>query len=297
MKIKCPKCHARFRRSDKHPKTVVRFGSFYRSSDRKHVQRLYCKLCRYHFSVATLSPHYRQKKRQINHFVARLYVALISQRECARVLKINRKTATRKIVHMGVLAQHKLDALNKKRAHLVGIVEFDDMETFEHTKCKPLSIPLAVEHKSRWILGFEVAEMPANGPLAAISRKKYGIRKDMRVAARARLFERIKPYLKSDAIIKSDQNPHYPRDVKKWFPEAKHVAYKGRRGCIVGQGELKKIGFDPLFSLNHTCATFRARASRLIRRTWCTTKKPERLRLHLALVALQHNLRLQLSTA
>jgi len=41
--------------------------------------------------------------------------------------------------------------------------------------------------------------------------------------------------------------------------EATHRTVKGRRGSIAGQGELKKIGFDPLFSLNHTCAMLRAK--------------------------------------
>jgi len=49
----------------------------------------------------------------------------------------------------------------------------------------------------------------------------------------------------------------------------------------VGQGELKKAGFDYLFSVNHTFATVRAKVNRLNRRTWCTTKNPERLADHI----------------
>ena len=52
---------------------------------------------------------------------------------------------------------------------------------------------------------------------------------------------------------------------------------------------LKKIRFDPLFSLNHTCAMLRANLNRLFRRTWCTTKKPERLALHIAMYVVFHN--------
>ncbi|MEK6774013.1 MAG: hypothetical protein AABY64_08735, partial [Bdellovibrionota bacterium] len=89
--------------------------------------------------------------------------------------------------------------------------------------------------------------------------------------------------------IKSDQNPHYPKDVMRDFPRASHEKFKGRKACVVGQGELKKIGYDPLFSLNHTCAMFRAHVSRLFRRTWCTTKKSERLSYHLAIYAVYHN--------
>nr|MBX2884857.1 hypothetical protein [Granulosicoccus sp.] len=46
---------------------------------------------------------------------------------------------------------------------------------------------------------------------------------------------------------------------------------------------LKKIGFDPLFAINHTFAMFRANVNRLIRKTWCTTKRVDRLEDHLAI--------------
>jgi len=61
------------------------------------------------------------------------------------------------------------------------------------------------------------------------------------------------------------------------------------RGCVAGQGELKKIGFDPLFSLNHTYAMMRANINRLFRRTWNTTKDPRKLRDHIDLYVWYHN--------
>ena len=224
--------------------------------------------------------------------MARQLVAGTSQRECARILKINRKTVTRKFIFMAERAKLKLERLNSKRPKITNL-EFDDLETFEHTKCKPVSVILAVEHKSRWIVGYEVAPMPAKGLLTRLSLKKYGKREDKRAEARQRLFSRIKDYIATGAVIKSDQNPHYIGDVQRFFPKSVHLRYKGRRGCIVGQGELKKQGFDPLFSLNHTCAMSRYRMSRLIRQTWNTTKKIERLNLHFALMSLHHNLNLK----
>jgi hypothetical protein len=73
------------------------------------------------------------------------------------------------------------------------------------------------------------------------------------------------------------------------FPGAEHARHLGGRGCITGQGELKKLRFDPLFSLNHTCAMLRANINRLFRRTWCTTKKKERLEQHLWVYMDFHN--------
>jgi len=58
---------------------------------------------------------------------------------------------------------------------------------------------------------------------------------------------------------------------------------------VVGQGELKRGGYDPLFSLNHTAAMIRANINRLFRRTWCTSKRIDRLEGHLLLYTDYHN--------
>lgn len=172
---------------------------------------------------------------------------------------------------------------------LAKTIEFDDLETFEHTKCKPLSVTLAVESGSRRILAIEVSRMPANGLLAKKSRAKYGPRGDERAFARKRLFVKIQDLVDCFAEIKSDSNPHYLADVKEFFPHSVHKRYLGKRGSTGGQGELKKVKFDPLFSLNHTCAKMRADINRLIRKTWCTTKSPGELYRHLMLFADYHN--------
>jgi hypothetical protein len=99
----------------------------------------------------------------------------------------------------------------------------------------------------------------------------------------------MREILIQNPTITSDMNPKYPSWIRPHYPEANHITVKGRRGCIVGQGELKKIGFDPIFDLNHTCAMIRANINRLFRRTWCTTKRPDRLELRLYLYAHFHN--------
>jgi len=58
---------------------------------------------------------------------------------------------------------------------------------------------------------------------------------------------------------------------------------------VAGQGELKKIGFDPLFSLNHTAAMIRDGVSRLVRKTWGNSKRMDRLEDHLFVYAHYHN--------
>ncbi len=217
-----------------------------------------------------------------------MLVSGVSLRRTALLLRINRKTPVR---ILGIEAKRSEKALKEanEAAPRACTIEFDDLETFEHTKCKPLSVTLAVEHKTRRILGLEVSRMAANGRLASKSRQLYGKRRDERRLGRERLFKKIKPLVRPDALIKSDQNPYYVAQVKRHFPHAKHQRFKGRRGSSTGQGELKKVKFDPLYTLNHTCAMLRANINRLVRKTWCTTKRPDRLYAHLVLYAQFHN--------
>ncbi|NDG86276.1 MAG: hypothetical protein EBX52_14705 [Proteobacteria bacterium] len=171
-------------------------------------------------------------------------------------------------------------------------LQFDDLETFEHTKCKPLSVAIAVETGTRKILGFQVSRMPAKGRLSKISLNKYGPRKDERGKGWNKLLSSLRDHVSGTAKISTDDNPHYTRFIKMYFPHALHKTVKGGRGAITGQGELKKLKFDPIFSLNHTCAMLRANLSRLFRRTWSTTKTIEGLIDHISIYVAFHNKKL-----
>lgn len=210
-------------------------------------------------------------------------------RRAARLLNVHRITIARKLSFLASQArlsqQHFLQSLQHQKLF---ILQFDDMETFEHTKYKPLSITMAVT-RERKVIGLEVSKMPAKGLLAARAIEKYGRRYDDRKRALRKLLENLKPIVCDTALFQSDQNPHYPGALKRVFPNCRHETTKGRRGCIVGQGELKKIDWDPLFSFNHTAAMFRANVNRLFRRTWCTTKKAQSLKDHLDLYVDFHN--------
>ena len=209
-------------------------------------------------------------------------------RRAGRLLRVHRITVARKLHFLAHRAREELNLERRSWRRLSGF-EFDELETFEHSKCKPLSVVLAVVPKQRKILGFEVAAMPAKGPLTKMAQRRYGYRPDRRRKALDTLFQRLRPLMREKPVIRSDQNPRYPSLVGQYFPGAKHVTVEGRRGCVTGQGELKRGGFDPLFSLNHTFAMLRANVNRLIRKTWCTTKKAEALADHLAIYAHYHN--------
>lgn len=266
--------------------TLVRFGFFFRKNQR--IQRYRCKACGACISDAFFDPFYRFRIRNLANVFFHLFCSGLSQRRMSLILALNPKTVVRHFLLIANLADQHLDWENQ-RLQVVTEMQFDDMESFIHTKCKPVSLTLAVENKTRRILGVAVASMPAKGLLAKIARRRYGKRVDQRKQMRRALFAKLRPIVHPRARIQSDMNPHYAEDVKEFFPQAFHEVFKGRRGCVVGQGELKRGGYDPLFSLNHTAAMIRANVNRLFRRTWNTSKRMDRLELHVRLYALYHN--------
>lgn len=299
MKITCPnpKCVLDLNFGPK-IRPIVRNGNYFRKSDSQKIERFYCRICNCYFSRATFSPRYFQKVRRINDPLLGLMSSGVSLRRAAILLGVNRKTVVRgfrflagqaRIRHSQWLEQYKEQPLSE--------IQFDDLETSEHTKCKPVSVSLAVEPTSRKILHFQVSQMPAKGRLSKISLIKYGKRKDKRPEGWNQLMEDLKPIAQPTATFTSDDNPHYPRFVRKHHPLVKHVTVKGGRGCISGQGELKKLRFDPLFSLNHTCAMLRANLNRLFRRTWCISKTLQGLIDHLSIYVVYHNLTLTPQTS
>lgn len=267
---------------------IVCNGRYWRKCDSKWVKRFLCSTCGKGFSNQTFNPTYRQHCPRINCMVRKLLGSKVSMRHVHRRFGINRKTVKRKFIfhaEQARIRQEKRLALLKN----VDFVQADEMETHEHTKCKPLSIALAVVPGTRIILGANASEMPASGHLAEISRKKYGYRRDDRKPAFQDLLRKIKPSLTDDVWIFTDKKSTYPNWIREVLPGSKHFKAKGRRGCVVGYGEMKKGGFDPLFWINHAAAMIRDCLARLLRRTWCNTKKREYLQLALDFYVDFHN--------
>lgn len=247
-------------------------------------------MCGCYFSQATFSDQYCQKVRRINAPLRQYLCSSVSQRRAAKLLGVDRKTVARRFLFLSKRArENHFEFIKAYRNAPLDSIQFDDLETSIHTKCKPASVALAVEPKYRKILNFEVSQMPPKGLLARRAYKKYGPRKDHRPSGWDRLLQSLIPIAIPETKFTSDENPHYPKFVAKHHPSASHETTPGGRGAIVGQGELKKLAFDPLFSLNHTCAMLRANINRLVRKTWCTSKTMEGLTAHLWLYVDFHN--------
>ena len=260
---------------------TIKDGFFQRKDDARQIQRYKCKACKTKFSASTSKLCYRQQKRRINHDVFKLLSSGVSMRRAAFLKKVSRGTIARRLKYFG----NKYRAKNKKDLSLlsksVSHLQLDDLITKESSKLLPLSVTIAVNADDRKILGAKVSQIPAFGHLTQKSLKKYGKRKCFHLEGIKQLFDEIQDCIQPEALIISDKHKKYPDQIKNYFPKAKHKVYESERAHVAGQGELKKVNFDPLFMINHTCAMFRANINRLIRKTWCTTKDPARLQDHI----------------
>ena len=273
----CPRCAA--------PSSFLKRDGFYhRADDSKSIQRFQCQQCGKKCSDATFKPTYKQKKRRINATVRFCFGSNMCPRDIAELVGVNVKTIAARLIWQAALSRYKNQQYLNAYIHEHGpikAVQFDDLITFEHTKCKPLTVPVAVIDGKRVPIAFRVASIPAFGHLAKLARKKYGKRDDHSKEEREALFEQLVECLPSTVEFRTDGHKHYPKLIKDYFPQSTHQVFQSARGATVGQGELKKVGYDHLFSVNHCFATMRAKVNRLNRRTWCTTKKPERLADHI----------------
>lgn len=266
---------------------VIKAGRFFRHDDSRWVQRFRCRRCGRNFSSSTNKDTCWQKRRRYNESIRWLYALKVSQRGIARFLKVDRKTIAFRLPFLGKRAKNYLDSIS-----ITGLrsVQFDEMQSSIHSKCKPVAIPMVVDAKTRMILALGVASMPAQPPLVDKAMRRYGPRSDDREEAIIRVLNRVRPMLAHGAQITTDSAFRYPIPIRKHLPDAIHLTVKGRKSSAGGQGELKKIGFDAIWSFNHTAAMVRDGVSRLIRKTWCNSKKMERLLDHLYIYAQHHNL-------
>ena len=257
-------------------------GFFFVKRLKQYFRRFRCCDCGRVCSSRSFKLDHRHKKMDLNYRLAKLLVEGNSLRGCSRILGLTYKNTYQKFLWLKQVVDQKKALIQ----YNVSEIQFDELETIHHTKCKPLSITVVTAKD--YLLNLQVAEMPAKGRLAQISLSKYGPRKDERSVVVERTLKEVKERLKSTHVrIKSDGYPTYKGIVKKVFPECQYEQY-------TRAGDLEKIRskihesnhkkrFDPLFDVNHACALLRSQIKRLVRRSWCTTKKPENLQLHLDL--------------
>ena len=238
MKSKCNSCGSLGGRN----------SSYVRQSDRKKVIQFRCFRCKKTWTPDSETPEKHQKRRSENEILRRLLISAVTMNRAAWILDIDPKTVDRRVDYLAEIAEEELK--NKlSQGDPVDEVYVDELITFEHTRCKPIAVFMAVS-KNREILGFRVSSMPPIGKhLRKISHRKYGKRPNHRNQGVKECLEELKPRLRNPHF-KSDEEPSYRRWINHIYPDSKHEAYPSKRATIAGQGELKDRTHDPIFPIN-----------------------------------------------
>jgi transposase-like protein len=125
-------------------------GSFSRKQAHHGVSIVFlCKACGRYSSTQTHTLSAGHRKPEPNKLVYRVLACGVSQRRAARQLGTTQKTIARKLVRLAAFARLHHEREMRQCFASVDVTVFDEMETFEHSKCKPLSVAVAVEEGSR----------------------------------------------------------------------------------------------------------------------------------------------------
>jgi transposase-like protein len=264
-------------------------GYYYRRISKTYIPRYFCFDCRKHFSTRTLSKTYRQKRPDLNRQVYNYLTSGVTLRRTTQMLGCSYQTVYKKYLWLSQLAKN----YHSTQEFQIKELQFDEMESIEHTKLKPLTIALAVSDDYK-VLGVNVGTIPAKGHLSAISIRKYGPRENQSSLVVTELLKNLKVRPQGlDFIIKSDSKFEYKRIAQQVFPLKKHLIHIARvqkdKKREMKYLKSEKIIFDPIFALNQRMAKFRDHIKRLTRRSWCTTKKRENLENHIYLYMADNN--------
>ena len=266
----CPRCHC--------PR-INKKGYFTTKWNHQPVPRYRCHGCRRTFSTHTTRPTFGQHKPHLNEHIFRLYCSGITQRRMAEVLGVNCKTVIRKFRFLALRARSFHEAWLRTPSAKSECAQFDEMESFEHTRLKPLTLPLAVTPQGL-ILDLQVASIPYKGKLAAIAIKKYGPRRNGRREAVTKVLETVEKACGGVVCLLTDSHVSYRGWIRRVLPEATHQPVTPlKRPEPPRRANLH----DPLFRVNHLAAKIRHDLSRMGRKVWVTTKKAVWLQAHLDL--------------
>lgn len=213
-------------------------------------------------------------------------------------LRLHPKTIERKIQYLAEKARRsQKNLLQRMSSNRIQEVQFDDLIASVHTKLKPVSISVVIDPNQRVILGAKVAEIPAFGKIAEISKRKYGRRQNLHPVTLNNLLSELQKNIAPDCLFKTDEHKRYPEIISKNFPRAQHLTHPGKRATVAGFGEMKQRSFDPLFQINQILAMFRANMNRLFRRSWNTSKRQSSLQDHVDIFVDYFNEVLRLNVA
>lgn len=261
--------------ADPEPDFCTRHGS-YKPRCRSHpVPRFRCKTCRRTFSRQTFRMDYRDHRPHLNGRLYELLVSGVGLRQSSRILRLSPRCLQLKARKIG----RHLRRLNRnvlRRLTEDANLQMDELETYEGRRnTRPLSVPVLIEAKSRFIIWAESATIRPRGTMTkqrlkaiAEDERRFGRRVDRSQRSVRRTLQRAVPLVEHlrQVVVSSDEKTSYVELIKQ--------AFGGKR--IVHQRTNSKFArgtWNPLFPINHTEAMTRDQMGRLRRESWLVSKR------------------------
>ena len=214
------------------------------------------------------------------------FVSKHSHRQSARTLGCARKTVHHRLELLG---RHCRDfhAAVLERARTGGLhgekFQLDELETHEERRrLQPVTVPVVIEHPTHFVVGASVGTLPARGRLRK-SERELKARLEVlhgRRCNQSRLA--VGQALGWLARLEGrGSGPHVESDFKSTYPGLIAAALGPGTQHLQHSSTARRDRGNPLFPINHTLAMLRDGISRLVRRSWCASKRRERLLHHL----------------
>ena len=264
MKAKptCPHCS-----SDK----IAYYGKYKRKRSRQLIQRYKCSRCKHTFSDQTLSKTYKQKRPDLNQKILEGLGLGMGIRKLALNLRTTKKTIQRKMIFLADVCE-KFQNKYMTEWDVKPQFQFDEMESYEHSRHATLGLPVVVEKKSHFIVSATAQYIRSRSQYPNL-RDKHNFAhsdeirgKERIIKERLKLCRTMKP--KGRIVIDTDKHVCYKGYMKDVFgKEGVHISYNAG-------DETEK---QRLFPVNNICGCLRDDVAMLRRKTWHGCKDKDML--------------------
>ena len=280
------------RHVDPEPRFAVRYGSYQPTCRAHPVQRFRCRSCQRTFSRQTFRMDYRDHRPHLNARLFRSIASGVGIRQSARNLGLSLRCTELKLRK---IARHlrRLNLNLRRPLPDEASFHFDELETYEGQRnTRPLSVPVLIESRSRFIVWAESATIRPRGKMTRKRRKaveeadrRHGVRKDRSRRGVRRTLERGANLTRGSerVALETDEKSSYPKLARAAFGRAR---LEHRRT----NSRLVRATWNPLFAINHEEAVMRDLMGRLRRDSWLVSKKRRYLDLGLQLHMAYRNL-------
>ena len=210
------------------------FGSYYRETDNRRVQRYMCMSCKRTFSTQTFSTTYWQKLPDTDAKIFTKTVNGMGNRQIARDLGVDPATVDRKLARIGRHCLLFLMSMLEKAKPATEIV-YDGLETFEYSQYFPHHFNLAVEKGTDFILFFNDSELRRKGAMTKKQRprrdeleKLHGTPDPKAIMKSTEEMLSVTISGQESVTVYTDDHKQYVGPMRKYKDQVTHVVTPGK---------------------------------------------------------------------